>query len=1126
MSKNNNTASVTAYFGDQPAYEHERRAISAIRAELERRNIPATLLVNFTVARGSRQIDLVIATATRVLNVELKHLDPSLALLAPENGPWCQQRIDGTQRSLERNFAEQALQQTYGLSDVFDRLAREGKVPHPQQNKFAKDIDTVVCCDPQIPPGSVIDKRAYVAVIGLGELVDRVTRPGPGLPNWTQAHWDEAIRRLGLYSPTDDSPEEMRRRADAAAVEDYRRHFRRFTSTDVPALIPAESTTITSPQGRPDWQGTLDATALANRLTPYQQQRIVLSGASGQGKTHLATHTAIALTDLGQMVVWIAADDYENGRLSRSLNRAVAPFSTSHLDADTLIAKAADGGTGITVIVDALEKCPQPDELVKQLHALQNRYPTAILVTTASEEDVAHLATTERIELTDPSGDERARLATVYGTSDRVADSDEYRTRLEISVAAQVVSELPPDATNTDTLDAYIRRRTQGETVRAGLRCLAVAMDSGVRTALPIADAELALRRFSPLVAAPWAIDDVLDSQLVHTRQGRLRFQHERLSRFLAAEHLVISAEDGQALAQLLNQPTQRDLRDDALRLERDPVRRYDTLRHLGDPRVLAAAAQGAFGEETRRIAVADITELLVAATAAAPEASLSVDPHSEHFHSGNWHNPRQWTANEKTLLIAAGHCVYNGLFLTEIGALMDATDIAVRKAMREVRDAGGRAAISTVVASSFERSPATQHLAAGLITCGAHDARIFDRADTGKATATAMWRPNPRCYGRLFLAAYLSHPVRHPTDAENLADLVATGLAAGGYHLRLELIQAAQFGCGVLKDDARHRMIDVLNGYDSDPRDWGTNTLLIETLASYGEIEPINSLEGIQAEIAELLNAPDNPELHPVALSVVSRMFEDERVLGPYSEAIDTLPEDQRMMLFAMAALAPEDSFVAGPYSLRQLSDGVHAIHGIVARALAQHAGAVPDDTFDRQHAVASHLYALRGWARVSDALPPSAERSRPLPIAWRLVDELLLLMFRNTTGTALTEAIWRQLISELPAAAAMVLHDIYRANIEHYGGMEPFDPHQDLLSSYPEHVRELLEWALAHRESIRSADWYPMGGVSSYAVRTLGRVGTAQTADLLRHHYVHDAELGGEAVQSVHAIDTRTQG
>ena len=47
----------------------------------------------------------------------------------------------GTERSLERNFAEQAIQQTYGLSDVLAKLAKEGKVPHPQNKKFANDID-------------------------------------------------------------------------------------------------------------------------------------------------------------------------------------------------------------------------------------------------------------------------------------------------------------------------------------------------------------------------------------------------------------------------------------------------------------------------------------------------------------------------------------------------------------------------------------------------------------------------------------------------------------------------------------------------------------------------------------------------------------------------------------------------------------------------------------------------------------------------------------------------------------------------------------------------------------------------------------------------------------------------
>lgn len=1128
MRKNIATAQVIAYYGGQPAHDHERRAISAIRAELERRNVPAILLINFTVAGGSRQIDLVIVTATRVINVELKHLDPTRPLLAPSNGPWRQWLDDGTDHDFERNFAEQALQQTYGLADVFARLAREGKVPHPRREKFVKDIDTVVCCDPQIPAGSRIDKRAFVTVIGIGDLVDRVTRLGPGLPGWSPAHWDEAIRRLGLVIPSDDSPEEVRRRADAAAVDDYRHHFRRFTAAGLAALVPAEATTISSVDGGPDWQGSLDATALAKRTSRYGQQRIVVSGASGQGKTHLAKHTALDLTDRGQLVVWIAGDDYEKGRLGRSLSRAVSPHSTEHFDAFALMAKGAEGGAGVTVIIDALEKCPHPEEIVKQLHALQNQYPATILVTTAGEEAIVKLVPTDRIVLTDPAGDERARLATVYGTAERIAESNEYRTRFDISVAAQVVSELPPGATNTDTLDAYIRRRTQSETVRAGLRCLAVAMDSGVRTALPIADAELALRRYPALVNAPSAIDDVLNSQLVDARRGRLRFQHERLSRFLAAEHLVITATDRQALARLLAQPTHRDLRDDALRLERDPVRRYDTIRHLGDPRLLADAARGGFGKDTRRLAVADVTELLVAATAAAPEATFRVvDPHSAHLQSGTWHSARQLADRES----AAHH----GRSL-RLPRSVPYRDWRLDGRHRH-RSAQGdpRAARCRQPHGDLHRG--TRLLRAIFHPPGAagrprHHGRSrcqnLRRCETAEATASAMWIPDPRCYGRLFLAAYLSHPIRHPEDAENLPELVAAGLPVGGYHLRLELIQTAQFGCCALEDDARQRMITVLNGYDADPSDWGTNSLIIEALASYDEIEPVSSLEGIQAEIAELLSDAENPELHPLALAAVSRMFEDERILGPYSEAIDSLPQDERMTLFAMATLAPDYSFIAGPYALRHLSDGVRSSEGIVARALETHAVAVPDDTFDRQHAVASHLHALRGWARVSPTLPLAAERTEPFAIAWRLVDELLLLLFRGVNGTPLTEAVWRQLVNELPAAATIVLHDMYHATagLVSYGDMKSFNPHQNLVTSYPEQVRELLEWALAHRDAIRATKWDIFGGIGSYAVRTLGHVGTPQTADLLRHHYVHDTELGRDAVAAVHAIEARIRG
>ncbi|MGB8403860.1 MAG: hypothetical protein WCE30_07320 [Mycobacterium sp.] len=1114
----NNNTHIAVYHGDQPAHAHERRAINVVRNELARRNVSAILLVNFTVARGARQIDLLIVTDQRCMNVELKHVDTTLPLIATLNGPWRQLLDDGTERMVaDHNYYEQAIQETYGITDAFAYLSGKGLVPGPTAKGFARHIDTVVCCDPHIPAGSTLNKRAYVTVAGLDTLIDRLAQPGPGLPHWDRRHWDEVIRYLGLYVEGDDSAEALRRRADAAAIADYRRHFREFTAAGLSALVPAaaliDSTHV-----------TVDADAVADRLTGGQH-RAQLTAESGQGKTHLARHTALALTDRGQMVVWIDADDYRKGQLIQSLRRAVSPHSTH--EAHSLLAKAAENGAGITVVVDALEKCPHPEKLIEQLHSLQNQYSATILVTTTGNSNL-QLDVTCDLELQAPTGPERARIATTYGTSDRVADSEEYRTRYDITVAAQVISELAPgEDSNTEVLDAYINRRTPNEAVRAGLRCLAQAMNTSVRTALPISEAMTSLRRCEALATTPSAIDDILASPVVRVRQGRLRFDHDKLARFLAAQHLVLTARDGVELAQLLTQPAHRDLRDHAIVLETDPSRRYDTIRELADPILIAAAAQGAFGVPTAKQAHADITELLVQATAAATHSTFTASDSDDSSLDGTWNHLRQWTPTEVALLLCAGRCAYNGMFLNEIGALMDATDTAMRAAMRELHKAGHRLAISTVVACTYGLFSQKNTPAAGLITRGAETALFFgDRAATDVATATFMWQPNPRCFGRLYLAALLSHPIRHDGDAQNLPDLVETGLAAGGYHLRLKLLEAAQYGSSILKSEARQRMIDVLCSYDNDPRDVGTNSTLIEVLASYDQITPVTSLEGIQREITAALSDVDNPEHQALARGIVTSMFEDERILGPYSEAVDSLSDAERLTLCAMSVMPPGSSF-ATPWAVKQLADGMDLSADIVQRALARYAGPLPHETFSHSEDVEAHLSGLSGWAKISATLPPAAESTDPSDIAWRLVDELLVGETRGAPTRVGTEAIWRTLSTELPGATALILRDLYRADSELLVNDQgsAIHPHRALTTAYPDQIRHLLERALTHRDELPAVhhEWDPMGDTATYAVRVLGRVGNADTADLLRHHYVHDPQLGHDAIEAVHAIDAR---
>ncbi len=325
---------IEVFYGDPIAHDSERHAVSALRKELERQQISARLLVNFTVARGVRQVDLVIVTQSRCMNVELKSIDMALPLVGRANGPWEQLLPDGNRRPLDRNFYTQARDQTFGLSDVMRRLAQADKVPRPTNRQFFEHIDTVVCLAPRVPDGSSFERFEYVNVIGFDQLVDRLDRPGRGLPNWTNEHWDELTRDLGLYAETDHEPEALRRQADTEAVGDYCHRFREFMVADLHELIPASA-------DHGDQPVILDAEVLSAVVTSTND-RVLLQGESGAGKTHLARHTAIALTDTDQIVIWLSADDYEKGRLSRSLARAVGPFSTEVPLA--LLRKASDMG--------------------------------------------------------------------------------------------------------------------------------------------------------------------------------------------------------------------------------------------------------------------------------------------------------------------------------------------------------------------------------------------------------------------------------------------------------------------------------------------------------------------------------------------------------------------------------------------------------------------------------------------------------------------------------------------------------------------------------------------------------------------------------------------------------------
>ncbi|MGB6514758.1 MAG: hypothetical protein WBF57_17615 [Mycobacterium sp.] len=109
------------------------------------------------------------------------------------------------------------------------------------------------------------------------------------------------------------------------------------------------------------------------------------------------------------------------------------------------------------------------------------------------------------------------------------------------------------------------------------------------------------------------------------------------------------------------------------------------------------------------------------------------------------------------------------------------------------------------------------------------------------------------------------------------------------------------------------------------------------------------------------------------------------------------------------------------------------------------------------------------------------------------------------------------------LAVPATAVLADVARARMMDHGADGIVAVHDQLITSYPCQVRQLLEWALVHRDQFDPKVWnWRVHNVHDYIVRALGLVGIASTAEVLRH-YIHDPELGVAAVQAVRQIDAR---
>jgi hypothetical protein len=699
----------------------------------------------------------------------------------------------------------------------------------------------------------------------------------------------------------------------------------------------------------------------------------------------------------------------------------------------------------------------------------------------------------------------------------------------ELSIAAQCVGDLPPSPTHGDVFEAYVRRRAPTSDVRLGLRLIAAVMRAQYRLSIQVDEAWRQLSREPALAASPAAVDATFSSPLLRAQQGRLSFVHEDFAKFFAAEHLMLSAQDGRGLGDRLRLPRHADLRDLALSLEVDDRRLSEALVELADPAVIATAMRGGLGRRAQAATRGVVERALAAAHRVTDPANCRLtarpdgsDPFAVLVDGVSWVVDRPLAPEHESPLEAAGMCVRDGHFVDEVVELLDRTDLVCARAAQELADAGSKRAISVTVAATYPQVARSALPGSRLVyACEMNEMGPW-REDAPAAAVLERLAGDlarRRNWGRLYTTLLLTRRGSGVSDEFILA-LIKAGWNAVAYHLRLASMDLAQRFARRMSRSHREELASWLGSLESPHLFLGSSVL--EALAACSAIDSGRSVEDIHAEIDAVL-ATDGPEADALAAGFVTRQLEEQALVGPYCEAIEELAAAKRTRLFAKAVRGIEaDSFfgdfVLGEAAKTDLDDEE------VRQALIAKASVLPLGEFGSQSVISTHMTALDACAAFRPE-PPLVEipQSRPEALeVWRAVDRLLFAIFRRRRGLPEPDVagIWSQLHPRLATEVPVVLQELQSGGAIH---AREVSPHDLLVAEHPGEVRRILEWALDQPAEVVGG--FSIYSLPEYAIEVLGRVGNGSTAELLRR-YLDDPQLGPVAVRAIGRLESAAAG
>jgi hypothetical protein len=338
-------------------------------------------------------------------------------------------------------------------------------------------------------------------------------------------------------------------------------------------------------------------------------------------------------------------------------------------------------------------------------------------------------------------------------------------------------------------------------------------------------------------------------------------------------------------------------------------------------------------------------------------------------------------------------------------------------------------------------------------------------------------------------------------------------------YHLRLEALEVAELTARRLNEGARAEVASFLSSLPSN--NIFLNTAIVDAMYAYDMIEsPVTSDDATQL-VKNIAQSPDDETARQAAYGAISNIFED-LYQGAYYEAYHNLTPADKVRLLCKAALGVPEYSSWRDWILEEL---VRLDDSEAAPVFQRWASEINPKTSCSHETIACYLLAVIGCARSLDSPPalttPQTEEAK----AWEIYGAIIFWTYNkrisNEERQALCLPLWHRLSTE---SAFEAVDPLFRMKQAAWKGDHGYlRVLTDQCMVFPEHVRKILEFGLAHVTELTSLfPSYPGDGLREFIIGQLGVVGAQATVKQL-NSLANDAQVGLLAVESIRAINSR---